>query len=104
MTYVTTKSNQVIPAQQSTCSTCPKFKDYNESNGRGWCTLFDHQARRHHQLTNDCIQQIETEQLQELLSTYKAFLKPVINDFPGRNVYKQSPDYGYDRIGYVSGT
>ncbi len=34
--------------------------------------------------------------------TSNAFLKPVINGFPGRNVYKQLPLGGYERIGYVS--
>ena len=86
---------------QSTCATCSKFQDFNESKGRGWCTLFDHQARKHHTLTSDCQQTIETEQLKELLSNYNAFLKPVAKGLPGRNVYKQAPDYGYDRIGYV---
>ena len=38
-----------------TCSTCPYFDNFNESNGRGWCKLFDHQAREHHEITNDCI-------------------------------------------------
>ncbi len=94
--------NQVIPAPESTCEKCNKFQDYNESNGKGWCNLFDKPARRHHQLTNDCVQQIESEQLRELLSNYKAFLKPVTNGFPGRNVYKQLPELGYERIGYVS--
>ena len=37
-----------------TCSQCPHFNDYNESNGRGWCNLFGQQARKHHQRTNDC--------------------------------------------------
>ena len=89
-------------AQQSTCADCPQFKDLNESNGRGWCTLFDHQARKHHTLTNDCVQQIESEQLKELLSTYKAFTKPISKVLPGVNVFKQSPELGYERIGYVS--
>ena len=38
-----------------TCSTCPYFDNFHESNGRGWCKLFDHQAREHHEITNDCI-------------------------------------------------
>ena len=89
-------------SQQSTCQTCPKFKDYNESNGRGWCQAFDRSARKHHSLTQDCVQQIESEQLQELLSSNKAFTKPISKVLPGVNVFKQSPEYGYERIGYVS--
>ena len=38
-----------------TCATCPYFENFHESNGRGWCKLFDHQAREHHEITNDCI-------------------------------------------------
>ena len=90
------------PAQKSTCATCPKFNNYNESNGRGWCLAFDRSARKHHQLTSDCQNALESEQLQELLSTHNAFLKPTINGFPGRDVYKQLPELGYERIGYVS--
>ncbi|HEY9766960.1 MAG TPA: hypothetical protein V6C71_00450 [Coleofasciculaceae cyanobacterium] len=38
-----------------TCSTCPHFNNFYEVNGRGWCKLFDRQAREHHEITNDCI-------------------------------------------------
>jgi hypothetical protein len=38
-----------------TCATCPYFDNFHESNGRGWCKLFDHQAKEHHLITNDCI-------------------------------------------------
>ena len=89
------------PAQKSTCATCPKFKDYNDRD-RGLCEVFDKVTRRQHTLTSDCQQQLESEQLQELLSTHNAYLKPVINGFPGRDVYKQLPQLGYERIGYVS--
>jgi hypothetical protein len=37
-----------------TCSLCPHFNDYQESNGRGWCNLFAVAARKHHLRTNDC--------------------------------------------------
>ena len=96
-----TKVIAPTPAVQSTCETCPKFKDYND-RGRGECTVFDKVVRKHHTLTQDCVQQIESEQLQELLSTHKAFTKPISKMLPGVNVFKQSPEYGYDRIGYVS--
>ena len=86
---------------QSTCETCPKFKDYND-RGRGECLVFDKVVRKHHTLTNDCVQQIESEQLKELLSTYKAFTKPISKMLPGVNVFKQLPELGYERIGYVS--
>jgi hypothetical protein len=38
----------------STCSQCPHFNDYQESNERGWCNLFAVAARKHHLRTNDC--------------------------------------------------
>ena len=44
---------------QSTCSTCPYFQDFGEPNGRGLCQLFDKMARRHHNRTGDCDQEIE---------------------------------------------
>ncbi len=86
---------------QSTCATCPKFKDYKDRN-RGECLVFDKVVRKHHRLTSDCQQQLESEQLQELLDQYQAYLKPVINGFPGRDVYRQLPQLGFERIGYVS--
>ena len=100
MTY--TASKTTTPAVQSKCETCDKFNNYNEFNGKGWCNLFDKPARKDHQLTSDCQQQLELEQLQELLDHYQAYLKPVINGFPGRDVYKQLPELGYERIGYIS--
>ncbi len=93
--------NQAISAQKSTCETCPKFKDYND-RGRGLCQVFDKVVRKHHTQTNDCDRQIESEQLKELLSTHKAFTKPISKVLPGVNVFKQSPELGYERIGYVS--
>ena len=89
------------PSPESTCATCPKFKDYHDRD-RGLCEVFDKVTRSHHTLTSDCQQQLESEQLQELLDQYQASLKPVINGFPGRDVYKQLPELGYERIGYVS--
>ncbi len=86
---------------QSTCQTCRKFQDYNDLD-RGLCEVFDKVVRKHHRLTSDCQQQLESEQLKELLDQYQAYLKPVINGFPGRDVYKQLPELGYERIGYIS--
>ncbi len=41
------------------CATCPYFQDFNETNGRGLCQLFDKMARRHHNRTGDCDLEIE---------------------------------------------
>ena len=40
---------------EKTCSSCPRFQNYNEPNGRGWCNQFDHQTRTHHIKTDDCV-------------------------------------------------
>ena len=88
------------PTQQNTCETCPKFKDYNDRE-RGLCTVFDQVTRRHHTLTPDCQRAIEAEQLKELLSNHQAFINPITKGFPGGYVFKQSLDYGFERIGYV---
>ena len=39
---------------QCTCTSCPKFKNFHEPKGRGWCQVFDKVAYQHHQLTVDC--------------------------------------------------
>ncbi len=97
-----TQTNVIaITPTESTCEQCQKFQDFKD-RGRGLCTVFDKVVRKHHTLTNDCVQQIESEQLQELLSTHKAFTKPISKILPGVNVFKQSPELGYERIGYVS--
>ena len=76
MTHTTAKIT--TPAQQSKCETCSKFNNYNESNARGWCNLFDKPARKNHQLTSDCQNALDSEELTEILSTHNAFLKPTI--------------------------
>lgn len=55
MTHSLGQSTVVKPSELKTCSTCPHFRNYQESNGRGWCEMFNHQARQHHEQTNDCI-------------------------------------------------
>jgi len=44
---------------RANCATCPYFQDFDETNGRGLCQLFDKMARRHHFRTGDCDQEIE---------------------------------------------
>ena len=51
-----TQATAVKPAVEvQTCAACPYFDNFHESNGRGWCKLFNHQAGEHHEITNDCI-------------------------------------------------
>jgi len=41
------------------CASCKYFQDFGETNGRGWCQLFDQTARQHHARTGDCDKEIE---------------------------------------------
>ena len=43
------------------CASCPKFNDYGESNGKGWCNLFNRPAAQHHALTADCLLNLPPE-------------------------------------------
>ena len=58
---------KTIPSQKSTCADCLLFNDYQD-RGRGLCLVFDKVVRKHHQLTNDCVQQNETNRKRELSS------------------------------------
>jgi hypothetical protein len=64
-----------------TCTQCSHFNDFHEPNGRGWCELFDHQARANHQQTNDCITTsskiaLPNELIEVKLSKVKPTLRP----------------------------
>jgi hypothetical protein len=48
------KVESALERYSPTCSQCPHFHNFNESNGRGWCNLFAVAARKHHLRTNDC--------------------------------------------------
>ena len=56
MTYLKESTTQV---QQSTCATCPYFKDYSD-RGRGLCYIFDQVTRRHWEKSSDCDCAIKT--------------------------------------------
>ncbi|NJK58824.1 MAG: hypothetical protein HC939_24020 [Pleurocapsa sp. SU_5_0] len=62
---------QATSVKPTTCSNCPNFNNFHEPNGRGWCNLFDQQARKHHLKTNDCI-------LSSLANSLEAFPSEVI--------------------------
>ncbi len=52
-------TTQIIErSEPATCATCPYFQNFNELNGRGWCKAFDQQAKKHHQRTASCDQEI----------------------------------------------
>ncbi|MBW4532490.1 MAG: hypothetical protein KME09_00990 [Pleurocapsa minor HA4230-MV1] len=48
------KVESALERYSDTCAQCSHFQDYQESNGRGWCRLFEQAAKTHHQRTNDC--------------------------------------------------
>ena len=50
-----TQATATTLVEVKTCSNCLHFNNFHKSNGRGWCQLFDRQAREHHEITNDCI-------------------------------------------------
>ena len=64
MTYTASKTKTPT---QCTCASCPKFKDFHEPNGRGWCEVFDKLAYQHHQLTVDCQLNLSPESEQDLI-------------------------------------
>ncbi|MBW4533211.1 MAG: hypothetical protein KME09_04675, partial [Pleurocapsa minor HA4230-MV1] len=48
------KDESALERYSDTCAQCPHFNDYQETNGRGWCGLFEQAAKTHHRRTNDC--------------------------------------------------
>lgn len=81
-----TQSTVVKPASQAnTCSSCLHFDNFHESNSRGWCELFNHQARAHHEQTNDCITSsdlIISHELEDNLVTFPDVDVEELNAFP----------------------
>ena len=69
-----TQATAVQPALQiKTCSVCPHFDDFHEESGRGWCELFNYQAREYHQITDDCINSSESIVSHELVDNLALF-------------------------------
>ena len=55
-TLATSNSSVSTPPIQlpTSCSNCPKFKDYQDVRGRGWCLLFNQVSFKKHPFTRDC--------------------------------------------------
>ncbi len=77
MNHIAFKTKIPITSSNSTCASCPKFKDYNEPRGRGWCRLFDRVAFCHHPLTSDCRLNLApaTKEKEETIDTLAQQLK-----------------------------
>ena len=69
-----------------TCSQCPHFKNFNEPNDRGWCTLFDHYARENHEKTNDCVLSSEIPISHELEDNLTFFPNINFDPFPSEEI------------------
>lgn len=69
-----TQATSVKPAVEvQTCASCPCFDDFQEHNGRGWCKLFDHNCRKQHEQTQDCINSSDLEVSHELKDNLEFF-------------------------------
>ena len=78
MTYTAFKTEVPIAC---TCESCPQFKNYGDSNGKGWCKLFEKPARSYHSLTQDCLTSLpETEDESELPEEDRLYCKYQPND------------------------
>lgn len=89
-----TYTRTVKPTETKTCSTCPNFNDFHESNGRGWCELFNQQARTFHIKTNDCV--LNSPTTEDNLATFSSASLRGLNPFPTKAIE-------LDRDGYPMG-
>ncbi len=64
MTYTQIQTKQ---PNACTCASCPKFHDYGDPNGKGWCNLFNRPAAQHHALTADCLLNLPSQTTNDTL-------------------------------------
>lgn len=79
----------LIRYTEKTCSTCSHFNNYSEPSGKGWCNLFDHQAREHHEITSDCINSSESvisHELQDNLALFPDVNFEELQAFPTEEI------------------
>jgi hypothetical protein len=78
-----------------TCAQCPHFNDYQESNGRGWCELFNHQVRQHHKQTDDCVLSSEpviSHDLEGNLDIFPNLNFDALDAFPNEEIQSEFDD------------
>lgn len=66
---------QVCP----TCADCPLFESYHQdTRGRGLCKLFDQVARSHHEMTQDCQNNLITQldEIELFLYSHEVIIDP----------------------------
>lgn len=51
--------------QPPTCADCPKFRDFQDSQNGGWCSVFDQVTSTHHSRTETCDGTIESQNQQQ---------------------------------------
>ena len=101
-----TQATAIHPAiDAKTCSTCPYFSNYIETNGKGWCNLFDRQARTHHEQTNDCVVNSETAiQEREIFSAIDTNReKELITIEFAPKIHEDETEYTYKHPQFVFG-
>ena len=77
---------------------------YNESNGRGWCKLFNYQARAHHEMTNDCVVNSETAIQQRETSALNINReRPLITIEFAPDIHPEETEYSYEHPQFVFG-
>ena len=88
----------------NTCFICPNFNNLNESNGRGWCELFNYQAREHHEMTNDCIVSSETAIQQRETSAININReRELITIEFAPDIHPEETEYSYEHPQFVFG-
>ncbi|HEY9766878.1 MAG TPA: hypothetical protein V6C71_00010 [Coleofasciculaceae cyanobacterium] len=103
--YARALATTTKPVIEQTCSTCPNFNNFYEPNGRGWCELFDHQARAHHEMTNNCVVSSETLIQQREISSVidtKGERELITIEF-ATNIHPDETEYSYQHPQFVFG-
>ena len=98
-----TQATAIKPAAaEKTCATCPNFNNFQEPTGRGWCNLFDHQARTHHIQTNDCVLNLATAREQQKQAEAIFSTEIIWVDDEGYPMGEDTPENAYDDPNFVT--
>ncbi|MEL6987512.1 MAG: hypothetical protein AAGK97_06740 [Bacteroidota bacterium] len=94
-----------LAVEVKTCSNCPYFQNHNEPEyletdkesatknprfGCGWCGLFDHQAKIHHEQTQDCINSSDLQVTHEKEDNLRLFPNLDSDAFPTKEVINEA--------------
>jgi len=99
MTYATAVHPGI---EERTCPNCPHFDNFHEPNGRGWCRLFDHDCKVHHEQTQDCINSSDLQVSHELEDNLEFFHNLDSDAFPTEEVIDEADlPYSEYQVGSV---